>query len=168
MILKFSLALFYFASDDSIVAYLHKVIRTGGLQSHFMLLTCVVNRKSCYCMFDFCPECTCFIHVKNKYHCVYAPSLWEMVSQYNAISHWLGAYTQWSLTKLPIEYAHGLLLTAFLRFYMIVVIIHIHRVNYLGAVSIRKTVLPGMAIPMLKIRRPYGRLIFNMEIAIRR
>ena len=36
-----------------------------------------------------------------------------------------------------------------------------------GAVSIRKTVLPGMAIPMLKIRRPNGRLIFNMEIAIR-
>ena len=38
----------------------------------------------------------------------------------------------------------------------------------LGAVSIRKTVLSGMAIPMLKIRRPNGRLIFNMEIAIRR
>ena len=38
----------------------------------------------------------------------------------------------------------------------------------LGAVSIRKTVLPGMAIPMLKIRRPNGRLIFNMAIAIRR
>ena len=37
-----------------------------------------------------------------------------------------------------------------------------------GAVSIRKTVLPGMAIPMLKIRRPNGRLIFNMEIPIRR
>ena len=37
-----------------------------------------------------------------------------------------------------------------------------------GAVSIRKTVLPGMAIPMLKIRRPNVRLIFNMEIAIRR
>ena len=37
-----------------------------------------------------------------------------------------------------------------------------------GAVSIRKTVLPGMAIPMLKIRRPNGRLIFNMEIAIHR
>ena len=37
-----------------------------------------------------------------------------------------------------------------------------------GAVSIRKTVLQGMAIPMLKIRRPNGRLIFNMEIAIRR
>ena len=40
--------------------------------------------------------------------------------------------------------------------------------RHLGAVSIRKTVLPGMAIPMLKIRRPNGRLIFNMEIAIRR
>ena len=37
-----------------------------------------------------------------------------------------------------------------------------------GAVSKRKMVLPGMAIPMLKIRRPNGRLIFNMEIAIRR
>ena len=40
--------------------------------------------------------------------------------------------------------------------------------NIQGAVSIRKTVFPGMAIPMLKIRRPNGRLIFNMEIAIRR
>ena len=38
--------------------------------------------------------------------------------------------------------------------------------NDQGAVSIRKTVLPGMAIPMLKIRRPNGRLIFNMGIAI--
>ena len=41
-------------------------------------------------------------------------------------------------------------------------------IKILGAVSIRKTVLPGMAIPMLKIRRPNGRLIFNMENAIRR
>ena len=41
-------------------------------------------------------------------------------------------------------------------------------VSVQGAVSIRKTVLPGMAIPMLKIRRPNGRLIFNMENAIRR
>ena len=40
--------------------------------------------------------------------------------------------------------------------------------NTRGAVSIRKTVFPGMAIPMLKIRRPSDRLIFNMEIAIRR
>ena len=38
--------------------------------------------------------------------------------------------------------------------------------SYQGAVSIRKTVLLGMVIPMLKIRRPTGRLIFNMGIAI--
>ena len=57
-------------------------------------------------------------------------------------------------------------------FCMISFIINISKNKYmkqkLGAVSIRKTVLPGMAIPMLKIRRPNGRLIFNMEIAIRR
>ena len=47
--------------------------------------------------------------------------------------------------------------------------VHSHKTCHeQGAVSIRKTVLPGMAIPMLKIRRPNGRLIFNMEIAIRR
>ena len=48
--------------------------------------------------------------------------------------------------------------------------VNMSRIAYgcLGAVSIRKTVLPGMAIPMLKIRRPNGRLIFNMEITIRR
>ena len=45
---------------------------------------------------------------------------------------------------------------------------YIHQEYHLGAVSIRKMVLPGMAIPMLKIRRPKGRLIFNMEITIRR
>ena len=37
-----------------------------------------------------------------------------------------------------------------------------------GAVSIRKTVFSGVAIPMLKIRRPNGRLIFNIGIAIPR
>ena len=45
-------------------------------------------------------------------------------------------------------------------------------ISYSNAVSpggrLNKTVSPGMAIPMLKIRRPNGRLIFNMEIAIRR
>ena len=39
-------------------------------------------------------------------------------------------------------------------------------IRYQGAVSIRKTVLLGMVIPMLKIRRPTGRLIFNMGIPI--
>ena len=41
-----------------------------------------------------------------------------------------------------------------------------HSWKLLGAVSIRKTVLLGMVIPMLKIRRPTGRLIFNMGIPI--
>ena len=49
-----------------------------------------------------------------------------------------------------------------------VMLAQMYKKRNLGAVSIRKTVLPGMAIPMLKIRRPNGRLIFNMEIAIRR
>ena len=52
-----------------------------------------------------------------------------------------------------------------------IMLIHVYEVlqpGYQGAVSIRKTVLPGMAIPMLKIRRPNGRLIFNMEITIRK
>ena len=50
----------------------------------------------------------------------------------------------------------------------VMVYIQILQYRAQGVVSIRKTVLPGMAIPMLKIRRPNGRLIFNMEIAIRR
>ena len=41
-----------------------------------------------------------------------------------------------------------------------------HKYYVQGAVSIRKTVLLGMVIPMLKIRRPTGRLIFNMGISI--
>ena len=30
-------------------------------------------------------------------HSVYVPSQWEMVLHCNTISHWLGAYTEWSL-----------------------------------------------------------------------
>ena len=36
-------------------------------------------------------------------HSVYAPSQWETVLQCNALSHWQGAYTEWSL---PIECLH--------------------------------------------------------------
>ena len=59
-------------------------------------------------------------------------------------------------------------LTSSLNLFHVILINSNHQLLFLGAVSIRKTVLPGMAIPMLKIRRPNGRLIFNMEIAIRR
>ena len=61
------------------------------------------------------------------------------------------------------DYLGKLLSDGIDRYYCCIVFI-----NSQGAVSIRKTVLPGMAISMLKIRRPNGRLIFNMEIAIRR
>ena len=30
-------------------------------------------------------------------HSVYAPSQWETALQCNAVSHWLDAYTKWSL-----------------------------------------------------------------------
>ena len=32
-------------------------------------------------------------------HFVFAPSQWEMMSQCNVVSHWLGAYTKWSLVS---------------------------------------------------------------------
>ena len=67
------------------------------------------------------------------------------------------------------EILHPLEADCFVWFHALVYPDNVGRVCHnQGAVSIRKTVLPGMAIPMLKIRRPNGRLIFNMEIAIRR
>ena len=35
--------------------------------------------------------------VYTKDHFVYAPSQWETTLQCNVVSHWLGAYTEWSL-----------------------------------------------------------------------
>ena len=37
----------------------------------------------------------CFIKFRD--HSVYASSQWEMALHCNTISHWLGAYTEWSL-----------------------------------------------------------------------
>ena len=69
-------------------------------------------------------------------------------------------YSELSTTKIDyLNMVHGTTSTN-------VGLVTITRTVILGAVSIRKTVLPGMAIPMLKIRRPNGRLIFNMEITI--
>ena len=45
MILRFRFVLFYFAFINSPVAHLHIVIRPGGPQSHFILLTYVVNSR---------------------------------------------------------------------------------------------------------------------------
>ena len=44
--------------------------------------------------------CQTTYHQEEPYeqdHSVYAPSQWEMALHCNAISHWLGAYTEWSL-----------------------------------------------------------------------
>ena len=38
-------------------------------------------------------------------HSVYAPSQWEMVLHCNAISHWLGTYTEWSLDEVQSSYS---------------------------------------------------------------
>ena len=38
-----------------------------------------------------------YILLMSSYHSVYVPSQWEMALHCNAISHWLGAYTEWSL-----------------------------------------------------------------------
>ena len=37
------------------------------------------------------------VSMHHRDHSVYVPSQWEMALQYNAIAHWLGAYTEWSL-----------------------------------------------------------------------
>ena len=75
---------------------------------------------------------------------------------------WMGSVRMGDVSFKSIGY-----ITIIQKGYVIYVYIRVS-CKHLGAVSIRKTVLPGMAIPMLKIRRPNGRLIFNMEIAIRR
>ena len=37
----------------------------------------------------------------NRGHFVYAPTQWEVTLQCNIVSHWLGAYTEWSLFQWP-------------------------------------------------------------------
>ena len=42
------------------------------------------------------------LHNILRNHSVYAPSQWKMALQCNAIFHWLGAYTEWSLHSSPV------------------------------------------------------------------
>ena len=42
-------------------------------------------------------SCICERVCVDRDHSVYVPSQWEMTLQCNVISHWLGAYTKWSL-----------------------------------------------------------------------
>ena len=43
-------------------------------------------------------------HVKRSDHFVYAPSQWETALQCNTVSHWLGAFTKWSLQRLKLDW----------------------------------------------------------------
>ena len=43
------------------------------------------------------PTCPSTLLQMVRDHSMYAPSQWEMALHCNAISHWLGAYSEWSL-----------------------------------------------------------------------
>ena len=51
-------------------------------------------------------------------HFVCAPSQWETTLQYNVVSHWLGAYTKWSLqiTFCCIDVTHSVFIFIFFSF----------------------------------------------------
>ena len=56
---------------------------------------------------------TIFLQIAHKTHCtdhyVYASSQWEMALHCNAVSHWLSAYTEWSLYCVgsPVKVRYG-------------------------------------------------------------
>ena len=53
---------------------------------------------SCLCQFVSCTSLQNFTHqLHPRDHSVYASIQWEMALHSNAVSHWLGAYTEWSL-----------------------------------------------------------------------
>ena len=106
----------------------------------------------------------CSIIVESKYFFLTCYDDWFIFKMYTI-------YTKHSCT--PITQSYFLILFSHITnaspdYSCLALCPSVYGYGYQGAVSIRKTVLPGMAIPMLKIRRPNGRLIFNMENAIRR
>ena len=123
--------------------------------------------------------CSCniyiYIHIRSKVHdfkfdeiCIFVQSRQRLPPhKYTNRAGLLALYTETSVTV-----SSGLISRRSLTIICYIIGIMAEFISCLqrmqGAVSIRKTVLPGMAIPMLKIRRPNGRLIFNMQIAIRR
>ena len=88
--------------------------------THLQLQSCLagranVNSHRCYWSLHFNQLCT--KTSTRKYMCrdhlVYAPSQWETTLQCNVVSHWLGAYTKWSLYVIhtvhdwSCEWCHG-------------------------------------------------------------
>ena len=101
--------------------------------------------------------------------------IWKSVivsSMLWVLLNWLFTFQPWKIFGADIKNMSVRSIVLYQDFFKVIpkakLGFHSHGNVKQGAVSIRKTVLPGMAIPMLKIRRPNGRLIFNMEIAIRR
>ena len=144
---------------------------------HFIIWTVLESKRSASCLQSNVNKFNSrwFWHLCRD-HFVYAPSQWdwETMLKCNIISHWLGTSTKRSLSSVSWLITEDIGATAGIMRWMkphswgCATLPKKSLAWSLGAVSIRKTVLPGMAIPMLKIRRPNGRLIFNMEIAIRR
>ena len=48
-----------------------------------------------------------YSHVTSRDHFVNAPSQWEMTLHCNLVSHWLGAYTKWSLNIMQSHITWG-------------------------------------------------------------
>ena len=48
-------------------------------------------------------EMACRLGSASRDHFVYAPRQWETTLQRNGVSHWLGAYTKWSLCKWTVK-----------------------------------------------------------------
>ena len=94
---------------------------------------------------------------------------WNIWQTANICSYFFCQYTHRRIVMLFVSWPLNNPWIMTVMFHRLSIAVCVHNPTVLqGAVSIRKTVLPGMAIPMLKIRRPNGRLIFNMGIAIRR
>ena len=72
--------------------------------------------KPSWCPNDLSHNCIFFMHIylpqvkhslQKRDHSVHAPGQWEMTLHCSVVSHWLGAYTKWSL-----QYFRGNQITA--------------------------------------------------------
>ena len=68
----------------------HHVIITSNKYLSLLFVCCILN-----------DTCNCFSSRRScRDHSVYVLSQWETALHCNAVSHWLGAYTEWSLVTL--------------------------------------------------------------------
>ena len=81
-------------------------LRTACLNHFFYVEQCnlshgggnVLQKRHYFCHLLACQALENHVYsLRCRNHFVYAPSKWETTSQCKVISHWLGAYTKWSL-----------------------------------------------------------------------